>query len=297
MLGVVVEQQHRHLRWAALADAKAVRRGLAAQAVAQPLAHGLHVGDAVHRLQLAQRRQRRGHRHRAAPEGAGDEDRRCRRAEAVVAGHRGKRMAVGDGLAPRRQVGAHAQRLPTAGQIEARAGTHLVENQCRARAVAQRAHGAGEGRLRQFLVDAVVVPERRDQHRGQVPARLRGGLLQAADVVVAEVAQVRAVLGQDAGGVRRAPGRGTVAGPLRHQQLAPAGGGARRGHADRGRVGAVLREQHPVGMRDQPGEMFGQCHQHRRRGRSSCRRGGAAPRPRPPRRHRGGPARPAPSCT
>jgi len=66
-IGIGIERQRRHLRRAALAHAETMPLRWLRQAVAQTLAHRLHVRDAVHRLPLAQRGQRGGHRHRTAP--------------------------------------------------------------------------------------------------------------------------------------------------------------------------------------------------------------------------------------
>ena len=54
-------------------------------------------------------------------------------------------------------------------------------------------------------------------------------------------------------------------GALGHQDLALARGGACQRHAGRRGVGAVLAEQRPVGVRDQPDQPFGQLDQPLRR--------------------------------
>ena len=99
-----------------------------------------------------------------------------------------------------------------------------------------------------------------DQDRGKILSRLIDRRLQARDVVIFEVQQVRAVFAGDAGHARRAPGQRAVIASLGDQHLAPTGAGPRDGHASRGRITAVLLEHRPVRMRHHRDEIFGQIH-------------------------------------
>src|SRR6218665_760481 len=92
-----------------------------------------------------------------------------------------------------------------------------------------------------------------------------GRSVETGDIVVAVADQVGAVLGRDAGRHRRAAWVGAVVGPGGDQHLALAAGGARHHQADGGGVGAVLLEQHPVGVRAARHEALGQFDQARGR--------------------------------
>ena len=169
-------------------------------------------------------------------------------------------MAVGDALAPGREVGLHAHHRPRTVARHPQARAHVVDDQQRPGLVGQLAAAARIGAVRGGLVDEGVVLERGGEDRGQVLARLRHGRLQAGHVVVVAEDLVRAVGVGRACRPRRAPGRGPVIGALGpHDGLAP--GVRPRGHQRHGRgVGAVLAEHRPVRVADQQGHLLGQPH-------------------------------------
>jgi hypothetical protein len=235
-----------------------VAGGLCVDAFAKPPSDTLEMADEIFPLGDFAGGQRGRHRHAARPERAGGEDARGRVAQGIDTGHRGQCVTVGDRLAPGGQVGPDAQRLPAAGRMQAIAGTHLVEDQRRTGGIAELARAAREGRGGQLLVDAQVMFEGAGKNAGQVIASGRRRRVETGDVVVAVGREVSAILRRDAGRRGRAPRGGTVIRPLRHQDLAPAGGRARDRRAHRGRVGAVLLEHHPIGVRDARHQAFGQ---------------------------------------
>ena len=201
------------------------------QPFAQPQPHGADMAGHVGLARDPQRRARRRHRHRAAPERPRDEHLGGGFAKPVVAGHGRQRIAVGDRLAPGAQIRAHAERLPASPDVEPQAGAHLVEDQRGIGGVASRARGRGKLPRRQFEIAPHVVPEAGDQDRGKILARFVDGSLQARDVVIFEVQQMRAILAGDAGDARRTPGQRAVIAALRDQHLAPPGAGAGDRHA------------------------------------------------------------------
>ncbi len=145
------------------------------------------------------------------------------------------------------------------------AGTHVVQHQRRTRLVAKRADPAGEGGIRHRLRPAEIVLERRNDDRRQVARGPLDRLLQALDIVETEREEVRPVLGRDPGRARRAPGERPVIRIGGDQHLAPRGLGARDGHAGRRRVGTVLGEQAPIGVRHHLDQGLGELDQDRRR--------------------------------
>ena len=107
--------------------------------------------DAVGRAQLASRsRSPRPWRHAAVQNEPVTKMLAGRVAEAVVAGHGGQRVAVGDRLAPGGEVGLHADQLPAAAHVEAEAGAHVVDDQ-RGAGCRRAPRGRGEGARRQFM--------------------------------------------------------------------------------------------------------------------------------------------------
>jgi hypothetical protein len=191
-----------------------------------------------------------GHGHGGEPERPGDEHLLRPLTERVTAEHRSEGVAVRDRLAPGRQVGIHADRLPARAEVQPEPAPHVIQDQRGPGGVAQGAQAAGERGVDQFLVVPGVVLERADQDGGQVPARLVGGVLDAGQVVEGVVAEVGPVRGRDAGRARRAPRRGAVVGAAGDEDLAPAGlrAGDRAAHG--GGVGAVLGEHRPVRVLD-----------------------------------------------
>ena len=258
VIDIVLEQDRRHLRRAALPDAEIVTPRLLGDAVAQPLAHPPHVLGAVLGLQHVDCRERGGHRGRAAPERAGGVKLRRSVAKAVVAHHRRQRIAVGDRLAPGAEIRLHADLVPTAMQRQPETGADIVEDQRGVVGVAQRARTPGESGIGQFLVLAVVMPERGDDDGRQIGTGLVHRLFEAGYVVVVEIQDVRAVLRHHAIGIWRAPRNGAVIGAVGQQHLALPGGAARQCHAGGGRVGAVLGKQRPVGVGHQTDQALGQ---------------------------------------
>jgi hypothetical protein len=235
-----------------------VAGGLLGQARAQALAHGAQAGGGVGGVQAREHRERGGHGRAGIPEGAGEKDPRGGLAQALGPRHGGERPAIGDGLGPGGEVGAHAQPLPAAAQVEPEARAHVVEDQGRAGRVADRAAGGGEFGGRRLLRAAEIVAEGGDHDAGEVLARRGGGLAQADDVVELEMGEVGAVGLRHPGGGGGAPGRGAVIGAAGGQDHAPAGGGAGDGGAGGGGVGAVLEEQRPVGGGDRLHQPLGQ---------------------------------------
>ena len=167
-------------------------------------------------------------------------------AEAVVAEHGGERVAVGDRLAPRRQVGPDADRLPAAAVGEAEPAAHVVEDQRGAGVVADAIGGrwanAGSTSSWSWRASCLNGETTMAATSSSAPAH---GLLHRLEVVVAVVQQVGPVLGHDAGDRGRAPRRRAVVGALGHEHLAASGRRPGDRHARRRGVGAVLGEHAP----------------------------------------------------
>ncbi len=143
-------------------------------------------------------------------------------------------------------------------QRQPKAGADVVENQRGVVGVAKRACARREARIRQFLMLAVIVTERRNNDRGQIVTGAIHSVFQARDIIVVEIEDVRTILGHHAVGIRRAPGNCSMIGAIGQQHLALAGGAARQRHAGRGRIGAVLGKQGPVGVRHQADQALSQ---------------------------------------
>src|SRR5207253_750256 len=76
-------------------------------------------------------------------------------AEAVVAGHRGKRITVGDRLAPRAQVRLDAERIPAAVQRQPETGADIVEDQRGAVCIRECTSARRESGVTQVVVASV----------------------------------------------------------------------------------------------------------------------------------------------
>ena len=163
---------------------------LTGEPLAQQRPRPHHDVDRPLRLQGIERGQRRRHRHRGEPEGAGREHARRRVPERVPPDQSGQGVAVGEGLAEGGEVGADAERLPAPPQVEPEARAHVVEDERGAPPVAEGADAPREGGVDQRLVVAGVVTERRDENGGEVAPRLVGGGLHAREIVVGERQEV-----------------------------------------------------------------------------------------------------------
>ena len=116
---------------------------------------------------------------------------------------RGQRKAVGDRLAHRREVGHHAGNRLDSADVVPETGDDLVEDEQRARLVAQAAQARQEPIVRQEA--GRVVRERLDDHRGDVIAMPLERLPHVVEVV--EAADERGVdrRFEHPGGVRIPP--------------------------------------------------------------------------------------------
>src|SRR5215467_6905021 len=161
-LGVVAERQIRYLNWPALADGYRVLLGLLGDALAQPRARRLHLGDGVLIFECVNGRDTSRHRNGLVPERPGGEDLLDAVSEAVAAERRAERVSVGDRLAPGAEVRLYAERFPAAAVVQPESCPHLVHDQRRPDLIAQGPDALGELRVDEFLVVARVVPERRN---------------------------------------------------------------------------------------------------------------------------------------
>src|ERR1700678_652650 len=178
----------------------------------------------------------------------------------VLAGDRRESMAVGDRFAPGAEIRLHADEGPAAVQSQAETRPDVVQDERRLLRVAKFARAPGERRIRQFLVESIVVAERRRDHSGEIAAGCLDRPLETGDVVVDVFDQMRAILGRYAERMRRAPWHGAVIGAPCGEDLSSSRGGARQRDAGRSRVGPILREQRPVRMGYEPNEALGQFH-------------------------------------
>ncbi len=240
-------------------------RGLTGQAFAQPFAHVPHATDAVACLQLVDGRDGRGHGHRLGPKRTGDEDLRGAVAEAIIAGDGGERIAVRDRLAPGGKVRPHAHKLPAAADVKAETRAHVVHDQGRSGRIAEGARRVGECRRRQLVVLAEIMLEGGDDDAGDVPPHRLGRIGEALGIVVVVGNDVQAVFRGRAQRVGIAPGDRAVIGAAGDQQLAPPGRRAGDHDAGRRRIGAVLLEHRPIGMRHGVNQKFGQLNEPFRR--------------------------------
>jgi len=79
-------------------------------------------------------------------------------------------------------------------QREPKAGANVVEDQRGVVGVAKRTCARREHRVRQFLMLAVIVTERRNNDRGQIITGAIHSVFQARDIIVIEIEDVRAIL-------------------------------------------------------------------------------------------------------
>ena len=256
----VAARQHRHA--GLLADP--------GQALAHALAES--VDALVHRiaLEMAKRRERGLDADGAAVERAAEVHVPVRRrVEALhvdaTAGHRGERIAVCDRLAERGEVRRDAEDRLRPAEVMADARDHLVEDQQRALAVAERAHALEEARHGQ---DAGRVVADRLEDDGRDLLGVRGE--RALDVLeVVEAAHGRRV---DRG--PQHPRRARAADHRPHEDAVveavveplelddPFAAGDAAGQADRvvGRLRAAPADDDLLGARDVPGERLGELH-------------------------------------
>ena len=108
----------------------------------------------------AQAGERGRHRHGAGEVGAGEIDALGGVLQRLAADAGGERVAVGERLGIAGEVGADAEALAGAAEVEAEAGAHVVEDHDDAGGVAQRPHARQEALDRQLLVVEGIVAER-----------------------------------------------------------------------------------------------------------------------------------------
>ena len=204
------EGQERQLRRPGDADLEPVRGGLVAQARQQPLARAAHRLDAVARPQLLERGERAGHRRRRHPERAGGEDppRRPRAASRRPAAPRadGRWRATCSTRSGRAARRAAPSCRPGRSASPQRTSSSSSAAPIRSHSARSAAGELGIGEL-EVAVD--VVPDRRDDDRGDVvsPASATAASRRREVVVVVED-RVGVVVGGGparAGGIDQAP--------------------------------------------------------------------------------------------
>ena len=191
---VVLEHDGGHLRGAGLAERVAVTGGLLREAVPEQLTHALHQGRSVHLGEQIERLDGRRQRRPLVPQRSGHEDGRGCCAVGLAAEDGRHRLAVGDRLAPGRQVRLDSQQRPARIQGQTQSGADIVQDERCTLGVADRARRPGEGRVGQLLVVAGVVLERRHHDAREVSRDRRGSGGQAVDVVVGVGRKTRVVL-------------------------------------------------------------------------------------------------------
>ena len=141
--------------------------------------------------------------------------------------------------------------------MEAEPGADVVQDKGGTGLVGEGAGLPREGRNGEFLREAKVVAERRDEDGREVGSGGFDGGFQACRVVVVEGDEVRAVRFGNADDARGAPGDGAVIRAPGDQYLTAARRRAGDGDSAGGGVRPVLGEDAPVGMGDGGDEEFG----------------------------------------